>query len=155
MVEPIMFVGIGFLIASLLVVFWGYQGAFVALSSRPLAVETGMTMIDMVEFQELGIKGTIEKACRVVGDWPTYISFDIDVLDPAYAPGTGTPEIAGLTSREVLRLLRGLRGLNLVGADVVEVSPPFDPSGGTALAAANIAFEILCLLAEAISNRKK
>jgi guanidinopropionase len=75
-------------------------------------------------------------------------------LDPVFAPGTGTPEFAGLTSREVNRMLRGLRNLNLVGADVVEVSPPFDPSGGTALAAANIAFELLCLLAESVAKRK-
>jgi guanidinopropionase len=90
----------------------------------------------------------------VVGDGPAYVSFDIDALDPAFAPGTGTPEFGGLTSREVNRLLRGLRGLDLVGADVVEVSPPFDPSGGTALAAANIAFELLCLMAEGVSKHE-
>ena len=102
----------------------------------------------------MGIDAVIREARGVVGEGPTYVSFDIDALDPAYAPGTGTPEFAGLTSREVIRMLRGLRDLNLVGADVVEVSPPFDPSGGTALAAANIAFELLCLLAEAVAKRK-
>jgi guanidinopropionase len=103
----------------------------------------------------MGVDAVIREARRVAGDGPTYISFDIDALDPVFAPGTGTPEFAGITSREANRLLRGLRGLNLIGADVVEVSPPFDPSGATALAAANIAFEILCLLAESFAARNK
>ncbi|WP_081745719.1 agmatinase [Bordetella petrii] len=79
-----------------------------------------------------------------VGDHPLYISFDIDGLDPAYAPGTGTPEIAGLSSVQALQLIRGCAGMNIVGADVVEVSPPFDCGGMTALTAANLAFELLC-----------
>ena len=88
----------------------------------------------------------------MVGDGPTYLSFDIDSVDPAFAPGTGTPEIGGLTTIEVQGLIRGLRGLNLVGADVVEVSPPFDSSGTTALIAATIMYEILCILAENIAG---
>jgi len=88
----------------------------------------------------------------VVGDDPTYVSFDIDSVDPAFAPGTGTPEIGGLTTIEAQGLIRGLRGLNLVGADVVEVSPPFDASGTTALVAATIMYEILCVLAEKIAG---
>jgi len=115
----------------------------------------GIRMISIEEFEDLGIDAVIAEALRVVGKRPTYISFDIDSLDPAYAPGTGTPEFGGFTSREVNRMLRGLRGVNLVGADVVEVSPPFDPSGATALAAANIAFELLCLLAEAVASRNQ
>jgi arginase family enzyme len=91
--------------------------------------------------------------CRV-GEGPTYISFDVDSLDPVYAPGTGTPEIGGLTTREAQALLRGLRGLNLIGGDVVEVAPPFDPTGNTALVGATIMYEILCLLAEALVFRK-
>ena len=71
---------------------------------------------------------------------------DIDSLDPAYAPGTGTPEIGGLTTSQAMQLIRGLRGLNIVGADLVEVSPPYDPSGNTALVAANIFFEMLCIM---------
>lgn len=81
-----------------------------------------------------------------IGNVKTYISFDIDALDPSYAPGTGTPEIGGLTSWQGLQLIRGCRGLDVVGADVVEVSPPYDTSGNTALAAANLAFELLCVL---------
>jgi len=101
------------------------------------------------------VNGVIDQVRLVVGDGPTYISFDIDGLDPAFAPGTGTPEIGGMTTVEALTLLRGLRGLNLIGADVVEVAPPFDPSGNTALVAATIMFEILCLLAESIALQKK
>lgn len=83
---------------------------------------------------------------RDIGDVPVYITYDIDSLDPAYAPGTGTPEIGGLTTPQALELIRALKGLNVVGADLVEVSPPYDTSGNTALTAANILFEILCIL---------
>lgn len=81
-----------------------------------------------------------------MGGKPIYISFDIDGLDPAYAPGTGTPEIAGLTPSQALEIIRGCQGLNVVGCDLVEVSPPYDPSGNTALLAANLLFEMLCVL---------
>jgi len=81
-----------------------------------------------------------------IGDAPTYVSFDIDALDPSVAPGTGTPEIGGLTAWQGLQLIRGCRGLDIVGCDIVEVSPPYDPSGNTALVAANLAFELLCIL---------
>lgn len=83
---------------------------------------------------------------RDLGDMPVYVTFDIDSLDPAFAPGTGTPEIAGLTTPQALELIRGLRGLNIVGCDLVEVSPPYDLSGNTALTGANILFELLCVL---------
>jgi guanidinobutyrase len=75
-----------------------------------------------------------------------YVTYDIDSLDPAYAPGTGTPEIGGLTPPQAMELIRGLRGLDIVGCDMVEVSPPYDPSGNTALVAANLAYELLCVL---------
>jgi len=101
------------------------------------------------------IEAVIAEARRVVGEGPTYISFDVDSLDPVYAPGTGTPEIGGLTTREAQALLRGLRGLNLIGGDVVEVAPPFDPTGNTALVGALMMYEILCLLAEAVVYRKE
>lgn len=83
---------------------------------------------------------------RVGSDEPVYISFDIDSLDPAYAPGTGTVEIGGLTTIQAMEIIRGCRNLNVVGADLVEVSPPYDPSGNTALIAANLMFEILCVI---------
>jgi guanidinobutyrase len=81
-----------------------------------------------------------------VGGGPVYLSFDIDGLDPAYAPGTGTPEIGGLTTAQGLEIIRGCRGLDIVGGDLVEVSPPYDPSGNTALTGANLLFEMLCVL---------
>ena len=89
----------------------------------------------------------------MVGTGPTYVSFDVDGLDPVYAPGTGTPEVGGYTTHDAQRMLRGLQGLDLIGADVVEVAPPFDPSGNTALVGANMMFELLCLLADARSRR--
>ncbi len=81
-----------------------------------------------------------------LGEGPIYVSFDIDSLDPAYAPGTGTPEIGGLTTIQGIEVLRGCRGLDIVGGDLVEVSPPYDPSGNTALVAANLLYEMLCSL---------
>ncbi|EEB85629.1 agmatinase [Roseobacter sp. GAI101] len=83
---------------------------------------------------------------RDIGDAPVYITYDIDSLDPAFAPGTGTPEIGGLTTPQAMELIRAFKGLNIVGADLVEVSPPYDTSGNTALTGANILFEILCVL---------
>lgn len=87
---------------------------------------------------------------REIGDQPVYVTYDIDSLDPAYAPGTGTPEIGGLTTPQALELIRALKGLNIVGCDLVEVSPPYDSSGNTALTAANILFELLCVLPGAV-----
>ncbi|MEQ9642735.1 MAG: agmatinase [Alphaproteobacteria bacterium] len=116
--------------------------------------DTGMRVIYMEEFYELGPKRTIEEIRRVVGDGPTYVSFDVDGLDPVYAPGTGTPEVGGITTVEALIMLRGLQGLNLIGADVVEVAPPFDPSGNTALVGATLLFEELCVVADALAARK-
>ena len=113
-----------------------------------------MRVVFMEEFARAGVDAIIEEARTVVGDGPTYISFDVDGLDPVYAPGTGTPEIGGLTTLEAQTLLRGLRGLDIVGGDVVEVSPPFDPSGNTALVGATMMYEVLCLMAEAVVARK-
>lgn len=108
----------------------------------------GMRVVFMDEFATLGVERVIEVARTVVGDGPTYISFDVDGLDPVYAPGTGTPEVGGITTLEAQRLLRGLRGLNLIGGDVVEVAPPYDQTGNTALVGATMMFEILCLIAD-------
>ncbi|MBD3663401.1 agmatinase [Sulfitobacter sp. TSTF-M16] len=83
---------------------------------------------------------------RDIGERPVYVTYDIDSLDPAYAPGTGTPEIGGLTTPQAMELIRALRGLNIVGGDLVEVSPPYDTSGNTALTGANILYEMLCVL---------
>ena len=117
--------------------------------------DSGMRVIYMEEFYELGIKRVIDEARRVVGTGPTYISFDVDGLDPVYAPGTGTPEVGGFSSMEAQFMIRGLKGLNLIGGDVVEVAPPFDPSGNTALVGATMMFEILCVLADAWDQRQR
>ena len=95
----------------------------------------------------------IETTRKVVGDGPTYVSFDVDSLDPAFAPGTGTPEVGGLTTREALELLRGCDGLNIVGGDVVEVAPQYDATTNTAQAGAQMLFEILSLVALARARR--
>jgi guanidinopropionase len=108
--------------------------------------ESGMTVIHAEEVTGLGIPAIIEKAKKIVGDGPTYLSFDIDSLDPSFAPGTGTPEVGGLTTREVLELIRGLKGVNLVGGDVVEVAPQYDATTNTAHAGAQVLFEILSLM---------
>jgi agmatinase len=109
--------------------------------------ESGMTVIHAEEIDTLGMSAVIARARDVVGDGPVYLSFDIDSLDPAFAPGTGTPEVGGLTPREALTLLRGLVGLDWVGCDVVEVAPQYDPSTVTAQSAAQVLFTELCLVA--------
>jgi guanidinopropionase len=131
----------------------GIRGAQNSPEGWEFSLDAGMRVVFIEEFEDLGVQGVVEEARRVVGSGPTYISFDVDGLDPVYAPGTGTPEAGGISMREAQRLLRGLRGLELVGADVVEVAPPFDPSGNTALVGATLMYEILCLLAEACAAR--
>jgi len=99
------------------------------------------------DVDRLGIAGVVERARAVVGDGPTYISFDVDGLDPAFAPGTGTPEAGGLTPREAQAILRGLAGIDLVGGDVVEVAPQYDPTSNTAMVGAQMLFELFSLIA--------
>ena len=94
----------------------------------------------------MGMDAVIARARAVLGDGPTYVSFDIDSVDPGFAPGTGTPEIGGLMPREVLQILRGMEGLNFVGGDVVEVAPQYDSTTNTAHVAAQVLFTLLCLL---------
>jgi agmatinase len=108
---------------------------------------SGMTVIHAEDIDTMGINAVIARAREVIGDGPFYISFDVDAIDPAFTPGTGTPEIGGITPREAQRLLRGLRGLDLVGGDVVEVAPQYDATTVTAQIGAQIAFEILSLMA--------
>jgi guanidinopropionase len=126
----------------------GIRGAQNSDSGWRYSLESGMRVVFIEEFDRMGVDAVIAEARRVVGDGPTYLSIDVDGLDPVFAPGTGTPEIGGLTTRETLQLIRGLSGLNLLGADVVEVAPPYDPSGNTALLGATLMYEALCLLAE-------
>lgn len=105
--------------------------------------------IEVVPAEECWYKSLAPLMARVrdrIGRHPTYLTYDIDSLEPGLAPGTGTPEIGGLTTPQALEIVRGCKGLNLVGCDLVEVSPPYDPSGNTALVAANLLFEMLCVL---------
>ncbi len=125
----------------------GIRGAQNTDEGWRYSLDSGMRVVFIEEFDAAGVAAIIREARRVVGDGPAYLSVDVDGLDPVYAPGTGTPEVGGLSTRETLALLRGLEGLDFVGADVVEVSPPYDPSGNTALLGATLMYECLCLLA--------
>ena len=132
----------------------GIRGAQNSEESWQSSEEAGIRVIYMEELTSLGIGGTLDEAIRVVGQGSTYVSFDIDSLDPAFAPGTGTPEIGGLTTIQAQALIRGLAGLNLIGGDLVEVSPPFDPTGNTSLVGASMLYEIVCILADAVARNK-
>jgi agmatinase len=126
----------------------GMRGSLYAASDLDEARALGFTVIPSEELRALGPQAYARQARTRVGDRPVFLSFDIDFLDPAYAPGTGTPEVAGFSTAEALALLRSLRGIRLVGCDIVEVAPPYDPPGQpTALAAANIALDLLALRA--------
>jgi len=131
----------------------GIRGSVNDLDLWKFSHDSGMRVIYMDEFYRMGIDGALKESLKIVGDGPTYISFDIDSLDPAFAPGTGTPEIGGLTSLEAQLLIRGCAGVNIVGADMVEVAPSFDMSGSTAMVGANILFELLCVTSQSVAAR--
>jgi len=116
--------------------------------------ESGMTVIHIEEFHEMGLPAVVEKAREVIGHGPAYISFDVDGLDPAFTPGTGTPEVGGLTTIESQAIVRGLRGLHIAGGDVVEVAPQYDPTENTARVGAAMMFEILCVLADSVVRHR-
>lgn len=107
----------------------------------------GFNIIDGPSVQQIGVDAVISQARKAIGDNPVYVTFDIDCLDPSYAPGTGTPVCGGLTTYQAMAILRGMRGLNIIGADVVEVAPAYDVGEITALAGSHIAIEMLCLYA--------
>jgi guanidinopropionase len=132
----------------------GIRGSIYSADEKDWAASVGIRIVHIEEFFRLGPDAVIAEARRIVGDGPVYVSFDVDGLDPVYAPGTGTPEIGGFSTAEAQRMIRGLDGLDLVGGDVVEVSPPFDPTGNTALVGATMMFEILCVLAPAVHRRR-
>ncbi len=132
----------------------GIRGSVNDLDLWKFSHDSGMRVIYMHDFYQMGLDKVIKEIHRVTGDGPVYISFDIDSLDPAFAPGTGTPEIGGLTTLEAQLLIRACSGLNIIGADMVEVAPPFDPSGNTALAGAGILFELLCVVCQSLANSR-
>lgn len=115
---------------------------------------SGMTVVHIEEVMDMGIPALIKKTRELIGDTPVYVSVDVDGFDPAYAPGTGTPEAGGMTPREGFQLLRGLMGMNVIGADVVEVAPMYDPTSNTAQLGAQLLFEEFCLLADAVKRRR-
>lgn len=124
----------------------GLRGTGYAATDFTEAQGWGFQMWLAPDLWHKSLAGLAQEIRRDIGDRPVYVTYDIDSLDPAYAPGTGTPEIGGLTTPQALELIRGLKGANIVGCDLVEVSPPYDPSGNTALTAANILYELLCVL---------
>ncbi len=116
--------------------------------------DVGYSIITMDEYEDMGRAAAIERIDQVLGEGPVYISLDIDGLDPAFLPGTGVPEIGGLTPRDAQVILRSLQGRELVGADISEVSPCFDPTGITCITVANLMFEMLCVIADSVAARK-
>ena len=124
----------------------GIRGSLYDPDDMKWARDQGITIITIDEYYEMGFKKSMEIVQNILGNTPTYLTFDIDGIDPTYAPGTGTPEVGGFNVREAQLIIRKLNKINFIGADVVEVSPPFDLNNMTSLAGATIAFEILCTM---------
>ena len=125
----------------------GIRGPLFASTDLEDDARLGFSVIRADDFEVDGVQGAVDRMRSRLGDGPVYVSIDIDVLDPAHAPGTGTPEAGGLTSRELLGTIRGLQGFNIVGADIVEVAPAYDHAEITGIAAAHVAYELLSVLA--------
>ena len=132
----------------------GLRGSRFSENDIQWGIDAGMRAMTIDEYEEIGRTAAIEEMLRVTGDGPTYITFDIDGLDAVHAMGTGVPEVGGLSVRDAQVILRALQGKHLVGADICEVAPPFDPSGHTALNAANLMFEMLCVVADSVASRR-
>ncbi|WP_300546693.1 agmatinase [Roseovarius sp.] len=129
------------------VVMIGIRGTMYDTEDRDFAAANGIRLILIEEFHARGPEDVMAEAREIAGSGDTYVSYDIDFVDPTFAPGTGTPEVGGPNSYQALQVVRGLEGVRIVGADMVEVSPPFDTSGGTAFLGASIMFEMLCVMA--------
>lgn len=127
----------------------GYDGEDIAF-----AASAGVRIVRIEELMERGIGPVMDEARAIVGTAPTYLSFDIDGIDPAFAPGTGTPEIGGFNTFQAQQMVRRLEGLEIVGADLVEVAPPFDPSGNTAWVGVSMMFEMMCVMAPGAVRRR-
>lgn len=135
------------------VVMIGIRGPAYDFEDRDFAKSVGITIIPIEDFHRRGVEDVMAEARAIAGTGETYVSYDIDFVDPTFAPGTGTPEIGGPNSFQALQVVRLLEGVNVIGADMVEVSPPFDPSGATAFLGVTIMFELLCILASARKAR--
>jgi guanidinopropionase len=125
----------------------GIRGSAYDNEDIDFAKAEGIRIIRIEEFFERGVADVMAEAREIVGTGETYVSYDIDFIDPTFAPGTGTPEVGGPNSFQALQVVRELAGLNIVGADMVEVSPPFDQAGGTAFLGVSVMFELLCVMA--------
>ena len=132
----------------------GIRGTTYDREDRDFADSVGIRVIPIEEFFKRGVEDVMAEAREIVGSEPAYVSYDIDFVDPAFAPGTGTPEIGGPNSYQAIQVVRELEGVNIVGADLVEVSPPFDNAGGTAWLGASLMFEMLCVMAQTMSAKK-
>ncbi len=124
----------------------GIRGTMYDTEDIDFAASVGVRVIRIEEFMARGVPDVMAEAREIVGSAPIYVSYDIDFVDPAFAPGTGTPEVGGPTSFQALEVCRHLHGLDIRGADMVEVSPPFDPTGATAFLGASVMFELLCAM---------
>ncbi len=125
----------------------GLRGSLYDQDDLQMSYEAGFHVVTGPELHEQGIAKTLEQVLARVGAGPTYLTFDIDFVDPTFAPGTGTPEVGGFSGAQSLQLVRGLAGVNLIGFDLVEVMPPYDPAGTTSLLAANLVYEFISLIA--------
>ena len=132
----------------------GMRGSRFTPEDIQYGYDVGYTIVTMDEYEEMGRKAVIAEIDRVLGDGPVYISLDIDGLDPAFLPGTGVPEIGGLIPRDVQVILRALQGREVIGADISEVSPCYDPTGITCVTVANLMFEMLCVITDSIASRR-
>lgn len=132
----------------------GIRGSIYEPGEHDWARTQGIRIIYMEEFVRRGPQGVMAEAHKIAGEEPTYVSFDVDSIDPSMAPGTGTPEIGGFSTREAQEMVRLLDGLDIVGADIVEVAPPFDVGGMTALTGATIMFELLCVMAKQVASNR-
>lgn len=126
----------------------GIRGTTYDMEDRDFAASVGIRIVPIEEFFARGVEDVMREAREIVGTEATYVSYDIDFVDPAFAPGTGTPEVGGPTAFQALQVARLLDGVNIVGADLVEVSPPFDASGNTAFLGVSILFEMLCVMSK-------
>lgn len=132
----------------------GLRGSRFSENDIQWGVDAGMRAITIDEYEDMGRAAAIDEIARVTGDGPVYITFDIDGLDAIHAMGTGVPEVGGLSVRDAQVIIRSLRGKHLIGADICEVAPPLDPTGHTSLCAANLMFEMLCVVADSIAARR-
>lgn len=132
----------------------GLRGSRFSEHDIQYGIDVGFTVITYDEYEDMGRAAAIEAIQSVLGDGPVYVTLDIDGIDPSYAPGTAVPEIGGFLPRDIQVLLRSLSGKNIVGADISEVAPCYDPTGITSVTAANMMFEILCVMAEAVAARR-